>query len=89
MDRRHLMSHPTSAHAPTSRMMMVGQTVRFLSGADGRGMWAVCCVWQVENPDPCGSRVPSAKALVLTLLLNSYDDDEYLDMAKVRIVIRR
>lgn len=38
---------------------------------------------QVVNPDPCGSKVPTARGLVLTLLLNSYDDPAYLAKAKV------
>lgn len=33
--------------------------------------------YDVVSPDPCGGSVPSAQALVLTFLLNNYDDDDY------------
>lgn len=42
---------------------------------------------QVKSPDPCGGTVPSASALVLTLLLKNYDPSsaegrKWLGMAK-------
>lgn len=33
--------------------------------------------YDVVSPDPCGGSVPSAQALVLTFLLNNYDDGDY------------
>lgn len=35
----------------------------------------------VMSPDPCGGGVPSAKALVLTFLLNNYEDDDFQRLA--------
>ena len=36
----------------------------------------------IQSPDPCGGTVPSAQALVLTLLLNSNDDPAYTKKAE-------
>lgn len=35
-----------------------------------------------ENPDPCGGTVPAATSLVLVVLLENPDDDEYRDRAE-------
>lgn len=36
----------------------------------------------VVSPDPCGGGVPAAGALVLTFLLNNYQDSEYQRLAQ-------
>lgn len=36
----------------------------------------------VVSPDPCGGSVPAAGALVLTFLLNNYQDPEYQRLAQ-------
>ena len=36
----------------------------------------------VVSPDPCGGSVPAAGALVLTFLLNNYQDPEYQQVAE-------
>lgn len=36
----------------------------------------------VVSPDPCGGSVPAAGALVLTFLLNNYQDPEYQQLAE-------
>lgn len=36
----------------------------------------------VVSPDPCGGSVPAAGALVLTFLLNNYQDREYQQLAE-------
>lgn len=37
---------------------------------------------EVISPDPCGGTVPSAGALVLTFLLNNYEDRDYQRLAE-------
>lgn len=37
---------------------------------------------QIESPDPCGGSVPTAGALVLTFLLNNFQDPEYQELAE-------
>lgn len=37
---------------------------------------------EIESPDPCGGSVPTAGALVLTFLLNNYQDPEYQELAE-------
>lgn len=36
----------------------------------------------VKSPDPCGGSVPAAGALVLTFLLNNYQDAEHQQLAE-------
>lgn len=37
---------------------------------------------EVVSPDPCGGGVPAAGALVLTFLLNNYEDPDYQRLAE-------